>query len=350
MPNNNDHPTSLSVAARALDKIKEFNLPATPEIYQIFYADLSGTNATLTAALRRTLEVNGTITIDDLQTFREQFFNGDVADKLSDLGDEFAHEVDRIVNTLEVAIGVTNGFEYQLAGPKSKLTAKVDKQSIISIIDALAAATQEMRAKKKKLGERLSESHKDISALQTRLESLRSEALTDPLTGVANRRHFDEYLRTAIKGLTKKGQLFSLLLLDIDHFKAFNDQYGHQFGDSVIRFVAQTLVKCVNGSDFVARYGGEEFAIVLPKVEWQDAKAFAEKIRQVIGAQRVVKGSTGEELGRLTISIGVVEAKPGDNVEVLIKAADFCLYEAKRRGRNCTVAEAEHQAARSNTA
>ena len=118
-----------------------------------------------------------------------------------------------------------------------------------------------------KLGNRLKQSHEQISELQADLTVIRTQALTDPLTGLANRRHFDQRLAHALIEAERGDSTLSLLIADIDHFKTFNDAHGHLLGDQVLRLVASILIQNTKGQDLVARYGGEEFAVILPSTE-----------------------------------------------------------------------------------
>ena len=131
------------------------------------------------------------------------------------------------------------------------------------------------------------------------------------------------------------------MMTDIDHFKRFNDSYGHLTGDQVLRLVAMSVKQNVKGQDVAARYGGEEFAVVLPNTVLRSAITVADHIRRAVMTKELMKRSTGEHLGRVTISIGVAVLKPNDTPATLIERADGCLYAAKRSGRNRVISEAD---------
>jgi len=164
-------------------------------------------------------------------------------------------------------------------------------------------------------------------------------ALTDPLTGLGNRKYFDRMIDTAVQNALANGEPLSLLMFDIDHFKSFNDSYGHLTGDQVLRLVGMSLRQTIKGQDITARYGGEEFAVVLPNTALRQALTVADHIRRAVMAKELKKKSTGEILGRVTISVGVSVLKAGDDTDALIERADSCLYAAKRNGRNRVVCE-----------
>jgi diguanylate cyclase (GGDEF)-like protein len=169
-----------------------------------------------------------------------------------------------------------------------------------------------------------------------RHEEAEREAHTDPLTGLANRRRFDEHLAAAIDAAQRDGRPLSLLALDLDHFKSVNDQHGHGVGDDVLRATARALAEAVRGNDVAARLGGEEFAVVMPRTDVEGARILAERLREAVAGLRV-PGTGGREV-RFTTSIGTATVT-GSHIDGpgLVAAADEALYAAKRGGRNRTV-------------
>jgi diguanylate cyclase len=134
------------------------------------------------------------------------------------------------------------------------------------------------------------------------------------------------------------------LMADIDHFKSFNDKYGHLTGDQMLRLVALSVKQNVKGQDIAARYGGEEFVIALPNTSLKSAITVADHIRRAVMTKELMKRSSGERLGRLTISIGAAVLRPSDTPQHLLERADNCLYAAKRHGRNRVICEADPEA------
>ncbi len=135
------------------------------------------------------------------------------------------------------------------------------------------------------------------------------------------------------------------MMTDIDHFKNFNDSFGHLTGDQVLRLVAMSVKQNVKGQDTAARYGGEEFAIVLPNTVLRSAITVADHIRRAVMTKELMKRSTGEHLGRVTISLGVATLQKNDTPQMLIERADTCLYAAKRHGRNRVMCETDPEVA-----
>jgi diguanylate cyclase len=163
--------------------------------------------------------------------------------------------------------------------------------------------------------------------------------LTDPLTTLANRKFFEDSIKRFIDECEERDTPLSVILTDIDHFKKFNDTYGHLTGDQVLRLVAIALKQNVKGQDVAARYGGEEFVVLLPRTALMAAVTVADNIRRAVIGKELMRRSTGETLGRVTISLGVACWRRGDTVASLLERADACLYAAKHAGRNCVMAE-----------
>jgi diguanylate cyclase (GGDEF)-like protein len=159
------------------------------------------------------------------------------------------------------------------------------------------------------------------------IETLHRISTEDGLTGVSNRRHFDDTLARECRRATRTRAPLSLLMVDVDHFKAFNDEHGHQAGDELLRRIAQALRDAVHrAADLVARYGGEEFVVLLPETNEADARTLAESLRARIAETAV------------TVSVGVatlIPELPQNACEELVRVADAALYDAKRAGRNC---------------
>jgi len=160
---------------------------------------------------------------------------------------------------------------------------------------------------------------------------------TDPLTGLSNRRHLDEYLQIQRSAMMRTQSVLSVIMIDIDHFKQYNDQYGHTAGDECLRHVAQALSGNMNrATDLVARYGGEEFAVVLPATDIQGAEKCALELRQKIAAKEIPHAGSSTA-AHITISLGVATLSHDEGhvtTAELIDKADRALYEAKQKGRN----------------
>jgi diguanylate cyclase len=208
------------------------------------------------------------------------------------------------------------------------------------VVGSLAAATLDMANHNQQLNQQLRRSTQEIETLRSSLESVRVESLTDSLTGLANRRMFDETLRMRIDEAHAHRTEMCVLLCDIDHFKRFNDTWGHHTGDQILRFLASALQSHARPDFLVARYGGEEFAMIMPRASLKAATQIAEALRTAIQTKRLRRRSTNEDLGQVTVSIGLAKLQPGDTPVGLVERADACLYASKRNGRNQVTTDA----------
>jgi diguanylate cyclase len=266
-----------------------------------------------------------------------------VQDKIDEVGTRLVDEIAQVVAMVEAATGSASSYTESLAGVTRDLSSAKDRDQLRQVVATLVRASRDAEATNRALEERLKASRTEISKLQENLESVRNESLTDQLTGLANRKCFDQSLLRAMADADQRHEPLTLLLTDIDHFKRFNDTYGHLTGDQVLRLVAMSLKQNLKGLDLAARYGGEEFAVILPQTPLRSAITVAEHIRRAVMAKELMKRSTGEHLGRLTISIGAAVYRSGDTPASLIERADQCLYAAKRAGRNVVICETDPQ-------
>jgi len=240
-----------------------------------------------------------------------------------------------------VAAGSASDYTETLTTASDRLGATKDRDGLRTIVESLVSAANDMKESNQSLEQRLTASREEINQLQENLAVVRTESLTDPLTGLANRKHFDTELAIAIAEATERSEALSLMKTDIDHFQSFNDTWGHLTGDQVLRLVAMSLKQNVKGQDLAARYGGEEFAVVLPNTVLRAALTVADHVRRAVMSKELMKRSTGQNLGRVTISLGVATVHKGDTAQSLIARADACLYAAKRSGRNRVICETD---------
>jgi len=251
---------------------------------------------------------------------------------------------------IDSAAGSANSYTESLAGMSEKIGQSKDREGLRTIVESLVHTAKEMEVSNIKLEERLTASKREILDLHANLEAVRSESLTDPLTQLANRKFFDTTLESAIAEARAKNEALSLMLTDIDHFKNFNDNFGRLTGDQVLRLVAMSMKQNVKGQDTTARYGGEEFAIILPNTVLRSAITVADHIRRAVMTKELMKRSTGEHLGRVTVSIGVATLHKADTLQSLIERTDGCLYAAKRHGRNRVMCETDPEVTAGGTA
>jgi diguanylate cyclase len=337
-----EHERTMAFAEVALGQIRSLRQTAVPRNYEIWYIYATGYNAPLNKVINETLARNGKLTEADLEQIYETYLSHiKTTDRIDKVGARVIGEIDDVMTLLTDALGMSASYNASLDGATRKLSGAKSREQVKAVVDSLAKSTHEMRETNKALEERLTLSKNEISNLQQSLEAIRAESLTDPLTGLGNRKYFDRMIDMAVQNALAGGEPLSLLMFDIDHFKSFNDSYGHLTGDQVLRLVGLSLKQTIKGQDITARYGGEEFAVVLPNTALRQALTVADHIRRAVMAKELKKKSTGEILGRVTISVGVSMLKAGDDTDSLIERADACLYAAKRNGRNRVICEVD---------
>ena len=335
-----EFPRVSKLSEVALRTMVSHGVPPTPHNYTVWFAQVSGLQAELSREIDARIAANQPFTDQVSNELYERFCDvGRHLGVLQQTSAELDHAVERVVQVIGSAAGDTASFNKALDTFSGELGDGIAEDRVRTIVANLLVETKNVAEKGRALEEKLSRASGEVAELRQNLEAVRREALTDPLTGIPNRKLFESRLREAARNAVETGEPMSLLMLDIDHFKRFNDTYGHQLGDQVLRLVAKTLADGVKGRDTPARYGGEEFVIVLPQTRLENAVTVAEQIRRTMVRHKVVRKDTGEEYGVIALSVGASVYRPGEDLAELIRRADAALYHAKHTGRNRVVAE-----------
>ncbi|MTI15786.1 GGDEF domain-containing protein [Rhodobacteraceae bacterium RKSG542] len=347
MAEKNDYQRTLDYAERALDYIKACHLPAFPRNYELWYSYVSGFNLSLNRAINKLLTSEGKLDAEQASKIYNRFLSPDrLGERIDEVGSKISEEVSDLVKVLDKGSVDTAEYARDLTNALEKLRLDQSPEQLNQLVMDLLRVTTRTADNNQELRTQLAESRNQIKTLQEGLEAIRYESHTDELTTLHNRRHFDQSIEREIKYARDSYSPLCLLITDIDHFKQFNDNYGHQTGDQVLRLVALATKQNVSSHDIACRYGGEEFAVILPRTKLSQAEDIAEKIRRSVISKELVKRSTGENLGRITISIGVAELHDEDSSQTLIARADTALYAAKGAGRNLVKTERELEAAK----
>ncbi len=316
-----------ALAAAVLAEMREHGIAPTPRNYDLWFTYRADMNPTLTRRVRLALDEGHPLTTN-------------VLDRLHD----------ECMASAEVSLDAISG---KVASNRAAVATYGDlltdwarhlgdQPTLGGLVDAIATITAETtRASERNraLEQQLSASATRIAKLRQSLVEVRQEATMDALTGLANRRAFDVRIKRSLAQVrSDPGTPLCLLLIDVDHFKRFNDTHGHRVGDLVLRLVARLLADNVKGRDTVARYGGEEFAILLAGADMRAACVVARQLGETLAGKRLVAKGAVQPVGHVTVSIGVAQARPGEQPATLVERADGALYKAKRTGRNrvCT--------------
>ncbi|MEM6712785.1 MAG: GGDEF domain-containing protein, partial [Pseudomonadota bacterium] len=328
------------IGEHALAKIKASEVAALPPNYEIWFAYAAGFNPNLNKRINEILRTGDRVTGAELEKIREEFFGAaSFEERVDEVGGKLSDKVSEIMALITDTAGRTSDYSDELKGASKNLSEVVGKEKLHRIIKGLIASTDEVEQSNRAMSEQLINSEQEISSLKKALEAVRYEAMTDQLTGIGNRKRFDRAMDEHWLGAQAKSRPFSLLVCDIDHFKKFNDTHGHQTGDQVLRLVASTIKASIDEKDIACRYGGEEFTVIMPESPIERALTVAEAIRKAVMAKELVKRSSGETLGRVTISIGAAVFDLEESAQSIIERADKCLYAAKNAGRNRVVSQ-----------
>lgn len=329
------HNSTLAWANNAMILMADNGIPPTPAHYQVWYTYASGEVPALNHLVDERKSQKGALSAAFSQQLYTRFFTGAEHEALmQQTNQHIQSELDAVISKLRSAETDTSHFGNVLSGYSDDIAGATDIHGIKSFVTELLKETKEMEHKARTLESELKSSSDEINRLKNNLEVARNEALTDQLTGVGNRKLFDKTLVVAAEEANSRRHGFSLLFGDIDHFKKFNDTWGHKLGDHVLKLVAMQMKNIVGERGTTARYGGEEFAIILPKVALADALTMAESLRLAISSKQMKTKTTGVTIGRVTMSFGVAEYIPGEEIDAFVERTDGALYAAKAAGRN----------------
>ena len=321
---------------RTVDEMGRHELPVSAQNYEVWLTYFTHAMPDLRTAIDTMIASGVSIGNQHMEDLYERFFSTThLSTQVMETGSRIAHEIADALDALKKAGATTERYGETLSVAADSLrNSTLDGDALKRLISVLASATTEMSKQNSSLSSKLSQSSMEMEKLRASLPQARAEALTDALTGVANRKLFDETIRLRREEADAEKTDLSLILCDIDHFKSFNDTWGHQTGDQVIRFVASALTKFALPDHLVARYGGDEFAMIMPGTPFKEAGRLADQIRMAIEAKRLVRRSTNETIGAVTVSFGAALYASGETPSQLVARADECLYMSKRNGRN----------------
>lgn len=323
----------------ALPLMSKHSVPITPQNYNTWYQYVSNQNGDLKNSIDAILNASEPFT-DEVNDSLYQKFCADFSEKaIKQLRENLQSMLVSVMVEFADMTGQTEQYNIVLTESVAKLSEDVSLDTFKNILDDIVDETKAMSSHTREVQTKLQKTTDELEFLQQEFERAKEEASVDFLTGVANRKTLKENLEILAKKAAAEGRPMSLLALDIDHFKKFNDTYGHLVGDEVLKFVAKTMKANVRGKDFIARYGGEEFMVLLPATPLDGAKQVAENIRTFFTKANLKTSATSKALGQITVSIGVAEYRPGEKLDGFVERADKALYHAKNTGRNRVATE-----------
>ncbi|MFT3906928.1 MAG: GGDEF domain-containing protein [Steroidobacteraceae bacterium] len=304
-----------------------------PLSYAVWYEYLAGTNPGLKSAIDARVASGRPLQDADIAKLFDEFVALRDIEASARVRAHVQEIIDKVGGATQEVRSNVEQFDAGLSTAQQKLDEPTPNRELLTdVVTSLIGDTVLMRGRTQNFQEYLHNKSQEVVRLREELEVVQGLALTDPLTGLLNRRAFDQEVER--RCVTGGGRSCSVLMADIDHFKAINDTHGHLFGDKVLSAVAQVLKSCLAGRGIAARVGGEEFAMLLPGMSIAGAVELAETVRATVERGRIRRGTQDEHTGSVTISLGVAVHQANEAIEALLARADRALYDSKERGRN----------------
>jgi diguanylate cyclase len=340
-------PQGFRSVRQALDDLERRQIWPTPLNLELWLHYLNDAEGQLAREIDRMLASGESFTDEVAEKLAAAFLpRARLNDQIRDAGAQLTRELKSVAGAIATARKSQESYGRTLSSASKGLKKAEEAAVVRELIETLSQATDKMRGVTAGLEKRLQDSTLEVNKLREHLEQVRRDAMTDALTNLANRKAFDEELSRLCREADVAGQTLSLAVIDIDHFKRFNDTWGHQTGDQVLRFVASVIGRVASAPRLAARYGGEEFGLIFPGEAVGEVEAAVNNVRNEIASRVLKRRSTNEDLGEVTISAGVAQLHAGEAMAGLMERADAALYASKRAGRNrVTNAEQSAQAA-----
>lgn len=327
-------PAAFSLARQALESMETAGVWPTPLNFELWLHFLGDPDGPLGREMKRLLDEGCPFTEDVSEALMAEYLpRGRLSDEIRDAGLMLNRELHTVAEVIAEARSSQAEYGVVLAEAEAGMESDLAPSDLKSLVGGLTDATRKIHRENASLEKRLEASTREVAQLREHLEQVRRDAMTDALTNLANRKAFDEELERACADAGPGGAL-TLAVLDIDHFKRFNDTWGHQTGDQVLRYVASVLGRSLRPPRIAARYGGEEFAMLFPGDTARVAETVLNSIRKEIASRNLRRRSTNDDLGSVTVSIGLAQKIPGDTAVELMGRADEALYASKHAGRN----------------
>ncbi len=330
-------PGAYRLARSAIEAMESHEIWPTPLNFELWLHFVGDPDGPLGLAIKQLLDSGDAITEAVSEGLAAQYLpKARLNEEIRDAGDKLNQQLESISAAIQVAQKSNDAYGKTLAGASQELAAAPEPPEIAKLVQGLATATRKVQRENTSLEKRLTASTHEVSRLREHLEQVRREAMTDALTTLANRKALDEGLLNACSEAETTSAPMTLAIIDIDHFKRFNDTWGHQTGDQVIRYVASVMARVGTAPRLAARFGGEEFALIFPGEEAASVARELDIVRGEIGSRALKRRSTNEDLGAVTVSIGLAQYKRGEGSAGLLERADAALYASKRGGRDRT--------------
>ncbi|MCK5092737.1 MAG: GGDEF domain-containing protein [Gammaproteobacteria bacterium] len=336
-----DADEAAKIARTALPLANKFELPVNPVNYTVLYEYVSGNNKPLREAADKEFKRRDKISQELIDGLYQLYLAPQDTETLEKMREGIRNLMTRALKLLSTVDSSETSYNQKLQKGIETLSKNIDIDEIREVIGNVISETRRKLSSGKELRLKLKATNDELESLRDEVASIRNEVPIDPLTGSFGRNSFDKKIIEQCSLATESSNDLSLLMVDIDHLSRINEKFGHKIGDEVLKYVARLINDVVRGGDVVSRYGDEEFTIILPETALKGAKHVANNICKRLGEKPLARKSTGDSVGKVTVSIGVAQYKVNEVIEDFISRSEDALFTAKDKGRNCVIIDQE---------
>lgn len=331
-------------SGKALSFMMAYDVVPSPANYQVWYNYACEEDMSLNKTIDDIIRKRKAFTTEICKNLYEKYFSKDLEQNaVTTVGQGTQVELTRIAKTVRDINKGTVKYGEALNQSLQDMDNIPGVSELKAIVSGLLEKSEQVVKNNISAQQQLKESSQTVQKLQTTLEAVHQESLTDMLTNIGNRKLFEESLKTAMQVANKENGELCVIIGDVDDFKKFNDKWGHHVGDQVLKAVAHSMKTRVGDIGKTARYGGEEFVILLPDISMKKAKDLSETIRVAIATRNMTRKSTGEPIGKISCSFGVAKYRQKEHRNEFLERADAALSRSKSNGRNRVTVEDEFQ-------
>lgn len=325
--------TAAEYLKKAIPHMVDKQLPANPINYTLWYNYVANNIPLLNLALENIVNQEGSVSPEQSQELFLHYIVGEHMEEHNQTLESITQVATHILSRLGESLKGSENFDQQLGNNIGQLEQAGSLDEVTAIIDQVISTTEGIRSANSEFQQNMQQANDEIGSLRAKLESAEKQAYIDQLTQINNRHAFDRKLIELLQAESGSENV-CLILLDLDHFKSFNDNYGHVIGDRVLQRLGEIIREHCTGNAFGARYGGEEFAVIISDGSIESASAIAENLRQQLEQVRVKLKNSDKILNNISASFGIANYAANEPIEMFIDRADKALYRAKNNGRN----------------
>ncbi len=325
------------LAREALRFVGEFGTPPTPKVFETWYRYVDGSDQELVAHMDHSVKEAKSVSVEWIENVHAQFCAA--IDPRSNVSQSLGLELESFQSLVSKQKAAGVAFEHSIESAGELLASNTPAdENVAACIAELDSGSRKMKQSLDEMASTLDQAHSQVAALQKELVVSQRAMMTDHLTGVGNRRFFETLTRKLISDRASENRKVYLAVIDMDRFKAVNDSFGHEAGDQIIRVIAASIASVMKDAS-VARLGGDEFAVIMHATSREDAVDFAEQVREYFVGRRFKLEKTQQDVGTISLSMGVALLRNTDDATSWCDRADKLLYNAKQLGRNRAVVE-----------